>query len=138
MTTINPISPQLQAKIDALEDERLRANIMRRLSRPRAGRKSNEQIFEDILEEHRQIADERAKWHTWREDEVLAFIEHFKNELPEKYAEFSRQEKQDKEIDPELSLSLVRLAHSWAPELDFHDYTTLLGKVRGHFGESAD
>jgi hypothetical protein len=49
MTTPEPISPELQAKIDALPDENLRANISRRLNRPWARTKSNEQIFEEML-----------------------------------------------------------------------------------------
>ena len=132
MTTQEPISPELQAKIDALEDENLRANISRRLNRAWKRTKSNEQIFDEMVAHHREVIAERAKWRQWRDDEVLAFVEHFKQEMPKDYAEFLRQERENNEIDDELWWRVGRLIDRWIPNLDFHDCTSLLGKVRRH------
>ena len=132
MTTPNQISPELQARIDALPDENLRANISRRLNRPWKRTKSNEQIFEEMVAHHREVIAERAKWRQWRDDEVLAFVEHFKQEMPKDYAEFLRQERENTEIDDELWWRVGRLIDRWIPNLDFHDCTSLLGKVRRH------
>jgi hypothetical protein len=132
MTTQEPISPELQAKIDALPDENLRANILRRLNRPWKRTKSKEQIFEEMLANHEEVMAERAKWRQWRDDEVLAFVEHFKQEMPDDFAEFRRQEYENNEIDDELWWRGRQLASLWMPDLDFVDYGTLLGKVRDH------
>jgi hypothetical protein len=133
MTTPNKISPELQAKIDALPDENLRANILRFLNRPWARKKSNEQIFDEMVADYEEVMAERAKWRKWGDDEVLDFVEYFKQEMPEDFAEFLRQERENNEIEGELSLRVVRLADKWIPDLDFHDCTSLLGKVRNHF-----
>lgn len=132
MTTQEPISPELQAKIDALPDENLRANISRRLNRAWKRTKSNEQIFDEMVAHHREAMAERAKWRQWRDDEVLAFVEHFKQEMPEDYAEFLRQERENNEIDDDLWWRVGRLIDRWIPTLYFHDCTSLPGKVRRH------
>jgi hypothetical protein len=133
MTTENPISPELQAKIDALPDENLRVNIARRLNRPWKRTKSNEQIFEEMLASYEEVMAERAKWRLWREDEVQAFVEYFRHELPEDYAEFMRQERECNEIDDDLWWRVGRLADRWIPDLTYADNGNLLGKVRDHF-----
>jgi hypothetical protein len=132
MTTPEPISPELQAKIDALPDENLRANISRRLNRPWARTKSNEQIFEEMLASYEKVIADRAKWRQWRNEEVQSFVEFFKQETPEDFAEFLKQEREKNEIDDDLWWRVGRLADRWIPDLDFHDCTSLLGKVRGH------
>ena len=132
MSSKNPITPELQAKINALTDENLKANILRYLNRPWARTKSNEQIFDEMVADYEEVIAERAKWRQWRDDEVLAFVEHFKQEMPGDYAEFLRQEHHNNEIDDDLWWKVGRLADRWIPNLDFHDCTSLLGKVRRH------
>jgi hypothetical protein len=132
MSSENPISAELQAKIDALEDENLRANILRYLNRPWARKKSNEQIFDEMVADYEEVMAERAKWRKWRDDEVLAFVEHFKQEMPNDYIEFVRQERENNEIDGELWWRVGRLIDRRIPDLDFHDCTSLLGKVRDY------
>lgn len=133
MSTPNQISPDLQAKIDALEDENLRANILRVFSGPGNRTLSLEKIFENMVQNHAEVMAQRAKWRVWHDDEVLDFIEHFKREMPDDYAEFLRQERENNEIDDELWWRVGRLVDRWIPDLDFHDCTSLLGKVRDHF-----
>ena len=133
MTTPNKISPELQAKIDALPDENLRANIFRFLSRSWKREKSNDQIFDEMIADYEKVMAERAKWREWRDEEVQAFVEHFKHEMPEDYAEFLRQERDNNEIDDDVWWRVGSLADQWIPDLDFHDRTSLLGKVRRHF-----
>jgi hypothetical protein len=132
MTTPKPISPELQAKIDALPDENLRANISRRLNRPWQRTKSNEQIFEEMLANHEEVMAERAKWRQWRDDEAQAFIEYFKQQLPEDYIEYLRQERENNEIDSELSWRVRRLVDKWISGLTHADNRNLVSKVRDH------
>jgi hypothetical protein len=132
MSSENTISPELQAKIDALTDENLKANILRYLGRPWKRAKSNEQIFDEIVAESEEVMAERAKWRKWSDEEVLAFVEYFKHEMPEDFAEFLRQERENNEIDDEVWWRVGHLADKWIPGLDFHDCTSLLGKVRGY------
>lgn len=61
MTTQEPISPELQAKTDALPDENLRANILRRLNLPWKHKKSNQNVFEKMLANHGEVMAKRAK-----------------------------------------------------------------------------
>ena len=132
MSTDNPISQELQAKIDALPDENLRANISRRLNRAWKRTKSNEQIFEEMLANYKEVMAERAKWRRWRDDEVLAFVEYFKQEVPEDYVEYLRQERENSEIDSELSWRVRRLVDKWIPGLTYADNGNLVSKVRDH------
>ncbi len=130
MKTQEPISTELQARIDALPDENLRANITRRLNRPWKRTKSNEQIFDEMVTHHNEVLAERAKWRQWSDSEVLAFIQYFKSESPEDYEEFSRQERDHNEIDADLWWRVGRLADAWNPRMTFTDNGNLLGHVR--------
>jgi hypothetical protein len=132
MNADSPISPELQARIDDLPDESLRANILRFLNRPWKRTKSNEQIFEEMLADYEEVMAERAKWRQWRDDEVLDFINHFKQEMPEDYVEYLRQETENNAIDANLSWKVEQLSKSWLPGLTSIDYILLLGKVRDH------
>ena len=132
MTTQVSISPELQAKIDALPDENLRANISRRLNRPWKRTKSNEQIFEEMLANYKEVMAERAKWRQCRDDEVQAFVEYFKQELPEDYVEYLRQERENNAIESELSWRVRRLADKWIPGLTYRDNGNLISKSRDH------
>lgn len=128
-----PISAELQARIDALSDENLKANITRRLSRTWPRKKSNEQIFEEMLAHHEEVMAERAKWRQWRDEEVLAFLDRFKQEAPGDYADFMRQEHENNEIDDDTWWRAERLAERVFGELSGIDRSSLLGKVRDHF-----
>lgn len=132
MTTQDPISPELQAKIDALQDENLRANILRVLSGPGNRTLSRERIFDNMVQNHAEVMAQRAQWRQWRDDEVLAFVEHFKQELPEDYAEYLRQERENNAIESELSWRVRRLADKWIPGLTYRDNGNLISKVRDH------
>lgn len=90
MTTDNQISLELQAKIDALPDEKLKSNILRRLNRPWKRTKSNEQICEEMMNNHEEVMAKRAKWRKWRDDKALYFFEHFKHAIFYGYAEYLR------------------------------------------------
>lgn len=131
MTTQEPISPELRARIDALTDERLKANILRVLNSPGNQSVTNDQIFENMVNNHAKVASERAKWRQWRDDDVLEFVEYFKKEAPDDFAEYLRQENDNGEIESDLSWKVRHLSTQWIEELDFHDRTLLLGKVRG-------
>lgn len=130
MTTSNQINSELQVRIDALPDENLRANILRFLSRPWKRTKSNEQIFDEMLADYEKVSAERAKWRQWHDDEVLAFIEYFKEELPDDYVEYLRQERENKEIDSNLSWKIEQLSEKWISDLASIDYILLLSRVR--------
>ena len=130
MTTQEPISPELQAKIDALPEGNVKQRVIRALTGPGMRTASNEAIFETIMESVAEVEAQRAQWRQWRHDEVLAFIEYFKRELPEDYAEYLRQERENNEIDSELSWRVRRLADKWIPGLTYRDNGNLVGKVR--------
>jgi hypothetical protein len=132
MTTQEPISPELRVRIDALTDDRLKANILRVLNSPGNQSITNEQIFENMVNNHARVASERAKWRHWGDDEVLEFVEYFKKEAPDDFAEYVRQEKNNGEIESDLSWKVRHLSIQWIEELDFHDRTLLLGKVRDY------
>lgn len=133
MTTPEPISPELQAKIDALPDENLKANLLRRLNRPWTRTKSKEQIFEEMLANHEEFMKERAKWRQWRDDEVLEFAHYVEQQAPSDYADFLRQQRDKNEIDDDLWWRVGRLADQWIPGLTYADNGNLLGKLRDHF-----
>ncbi|MFD0725816.1 hypothetical protein [Lysobacter brunescens] len=132
MTPQQPISPELRARIDALTDDRLKANILRVLNSPGNQSITNEQIFENMVSNHARVVSERAKWRQWEDDEVRAFAEYFKKEAPEDFAEYLRQEKNNGEIESLLSWRVRHLSSQWIEDLDFHDRTLLLGKLRDH------
>lgn len=136
MTTPRPISPELQARIDALSDENLKTNILRFLGRSWKRTKSNEQIFDEMVAEHQDVMVERAKWYQWDEEEVLAFSEHFKKELPDDYADYLKQEIDNNEINADLSWKVEKLSKEWRPGLASIDYILLLGKLRSYLQEN--
>jgi hypothetical protein len=132
MTTPNKMSPEHQAKIGALPDENPRANISRRLNLPWKRTKPNEQIFEEMLASDEEVMAERAKWRRWHDEEVLAFVEYFKKELPEDYAEYLRQECENSEIDSELSWRVRRLVDKQIPDLTYADNGNRVSKLRDY------
>jgi len=132
MTTPESISPELQAKIDALQDENLRTNILRIFSGPGKRTLSREKIFENMVQNHAEVMAQRAQWRHWRDDEVQAFVEYFKHELPEDYVEYLRQERENGEIDSELSWRVRRLVDKWIPDLAYADNGNLVSKVRDY------
>jgi hypothetical protein len=130
MTTQQPISPELRVRIDALTDDRLKANILRVLNRPGNQSITNEQIFENMVDNHARVASERAQWRQWRDDEILAFVKHLEEEAPDTYANYLRQERDNGEIDSDLSWEVEQLSNEWFPGLPSIDYALLLGKAR--------
>ena len=142
------ISPELIARINALPDEKLRANILASLNSP--GRKrhikhmqatnqqytTDEQIFDLMVNTHRKVMEQRAlreaRMYRWRDDEMLAFIAHFKEVEPQKYADYLYQERNGRQIDADLSWELHRLEEQWHPGLDDEDYSDLFGKIRDY------
>ena len=138
MSASNKISPQLQARIDALPDENLKANIMRRLSRTWPRKKSNEQIFEEMLAHHEDVMTQRAardaRLYKWREDEVIAFIGFFQQSHPQWHSDYLYQERNGREIDANLALDMRRLGERWKPGLDWDDYCELFSMVRDYAG----
>ncbi|GAA4782332.1 hypothetical protein [Lysobacter hankyongensis] len=132
MTTQEPISPELQAKIDALPEGSVKERIIRALTGPGTRTASNEVIFETIMKSVAQAQSQRAQWRQWRDDEVMAFVEYFKQELPEDYVEYLRQERENNEIDSDLSWRVRRLVDKWIPELTYADNGNLVSKVRHH------
>lgn len=135
MTTQEPISPELRVRIDALTDDRLKANILRVLNSPGNQSITNDQIFENMVANHARVSSERAKWRQWRDDEVQAFVQHLEEEAPETYAEYLRQERDNGEIDSDLSWKVEKLSTQWAPGLASIDYILLLGEVRNRIQE---
>ena len=133
MTASEPISKELQAKIDALDDDVLRKNIIMVLSGSGVRKISNEKIFDNMIRNHEEVRLQRALWRVWRDDEVLDFVEFMKKEAPDQYAEFARQERVSGEIDDDLWWEIRELSSRWVSDLDFHDCSLLLGKVRDHF-----
>lgn len=132
MNADNHISPELQAKIDALQDENLRTNILRVFSGPGKRTLSREKIFENMVQNHSEVMAQRAQWRQWRDDEVQDFVEYFKQELPDDYVEYLRQERKINEIDSELSWRVRRLVDKWIPDLTYADNGNLVSKVRDH------
>jgi hypothetical protein len=130
------INQELQAKIDALADEKLKANILRVLHSPGIQTISDEQIFENMMNKHHRIMAERAtreaRLYKWREDEVLAFISYFQEQQPQWYADYLNQERNGREIDAVLAWNMRRTAEQWLSGLDSEDYGELFSKVRDY------
>jgi hypothetical protein len=127
------ISPELMARIEALEDANLKANILRYLGRPWKRKKSDEQIFEEMLVEHGEVMVQRALELNWRDDEVYDFIEFFKDRSPDDYREFLRQERENNEIEDALWWRVGRLVSVWMPDLSYQEIGLLRSDVRDHF-----
>lgn len=126
------ISPELQAKIDALEDERLKAEIIEVLTDPGKKRASDDAICAAILASHTMATTQQAQLRKWREEEVVAFAQYLKENRPEDYAEFLRQEKDFSEIDVELAWKIRRIMRDWIPDLNFDDRSELFSEFRQH------
>jgi hypothetical protein len=60
-----PISPEFQAKIDALTDEKFKANIQRVLNSPGKQTATSEEIFDNMVVRSARIMAERALWRQW-------------------------------------------------------------------------
>lgn len=125
-----PISSELQAKIDALEDEDLKARILRALTGPGKKRVSDEVIYENALASYAMAVEQQARLRKWQDDEVMAFAEYFKEKQPEEYAEFLRQEKEFNEIEAELGWDVRRLMREWIPDLNSDDRSELYSNFR--------
>jgi hypothetical protein len=135
------ISPELQARIDALPDPALRARILKSLDSPREHRASDENIFEVIVTGYQMAAEQQARLRKWQESEIVAFIEYVKAQAPELYAKYLQHEKELREkklrgadedelwFDGDLRLDIQRLAHKWMPDLEFVDSGELVGGV---------
>lgn len=126
------ISPELQAKIDSLEDEKLKAEIIDVLTGPGRKRASDEAIYESILAGYTRAREQRAKLREWRAEEVAAFAEYFKEKAPSDYVEFLRQEKEFNEIESMLAWDVRRLMREWIPGLDPGDRSELYRKFRDY------
>lgn len=126
------ISPELQKKIDALSDEGLKARIIRVLSGPGMKDVTDEEIFQNLVSRSERAKIDRATRRQWHDDEVIDFIDFFRDEMPDDYANFIRQERDLSEIDSDLSWRLELLARKWFPEIVTVDYALLLRKVRGY------
>lgn len=126
------ISPELQAKIDALEDEDLKARILRVLTGPGKKRVSDELIYESFLASYTIATEQQAKLRKWTAKEAAAFAQHFQQRDPDSYAEFLLQEKQFNEIESLLGWKVRRLIWEWIPGLDESDATGLFSKFRDH------
>ncbi|MFD1295605.1 hypothetical protein ACFQ4Q_03030 [Lysobacter gummosus] len=125
-----PISPELQAKIDALEDEDLRARILRVLTGPGKKRASDEEIYETALAGYAMAKEQQARLRKWRDDEVVFFAQYFKEKKPEDYSEFLRQQKEFNQIESELAWRVRRLMREWMPDLNSDDRSELFSEFR--------
>jgi hypothetical protein len=132
MNAKNPISPELQAKIDALTDDKLKKDIIFLLSGPGIRTATNEEVFDNRVASYEKAKAQRALWRIWSDEDVASFVEHYKREIPDDFAEFTRQERENNEIESELAWRARRLARKWLPDLDYVDYGSLLGKVRDY------
>ncbi|MEH6422062.1 hypothetical protein [Pseudomonas sp. CGJS7] len=127
-----PISPELQAKIDALEDEKLRARILGVLTGPGIRRASDEEIYESIVSDYAAAEAYWGKLKKWRDEEVADFAQYLKGRCPGDYLEFQRQEKEYQEIEDGLAWIVFRVIREWRPGLDESDVIGLFGKFRGY------
>ncbi|QWF17101.1 hypothetical protein [Lysobacter capsici] len=126
------ISPELQAKVDALEDEKLKARILRSLTSSGKKRATDEEIYELIVSSYTKAKEQRARLRQWRDDEVIAFAHYFKEKRPEDYVEFLRQQREFNEIESGLAWGVRQLIWEWIPNLDGSDCTALFSKFRNY------
>lgn len=127
-----PIAPELQAKIDALEDENLRHRILRVLNGPGKKRASDEAIYENIVSSYTMATEQQARLRKWTDDEVVAFAKYFIEKRPDEYIEFLRQEKEFNEIEGGLAWGVRQLMSEWIPDLNSGDRRGLFGKFRDY------
>jgi hypothetical protein len=136
MNAENTISPELQAKIDALPEGGVKKRVLRALTGPGIRTASNEEIFANIMESVAEAEEQRAlrdaRLYKWRDDEVHAFIDYFQKQQPQWYAEYLHQERNGREIDADLAWSIRKLGEEWLPDLNWEDYGELFGKIRDY------
>ena len=126
------ISPELQARIDALEDERLKADILDVLTGPGKRRATDEAIYEMIVSSYTESKEEWSRRRQWKDDEVAAFAQYFKEKKPADFVEFIRQEKEFNEIESVLAWNVRRLIRELIPGLDQSDSNGLFSKFRDY------
>lgn len=126
------ISTALQAKIDTLEDPNLRARILRVLLGPGKKRATDEEIYETIVSAYTKATAQQARLRKWRDDEVEAFAQYFKEERPEDYFEFLQQERDFNEIEPGFAWGVRQLIWQWIPDLSSADCGELFSRFRDH------
>jgi hypothetical protein len=130
------ISPELQARIDALPDEGLRASILKSLGIPREPGVSDEDIFEVSVTGYQMAKEQQDRMRKWQESEVIAFIEYFKAQAPDLYVKYIQHEKElrQKELsgadevlfDMDLWWDIKRLAYKRMPDLEALDASELV------------
>jgi hypothetical protein len=131
-----PISPELQARIDALEDPNLRASILKSLALSREPGISDEDIFDISVTGYEMAAEQQARLRRWQESEVIEFIEYFKAQAPDLYVKYIQHEKElrQKELsgadevlfDMDLWWDIKRLAYKRMPDLEALDASELV------------
>lgn len=132
------ISPELQAKIDALEDEKLKTRILGVLTGPGTKRATDEEIYESILHSYTMAKEQQARRRKWRDDEVVAFAQYFSVVSPDDYVEFLRVDKEFNNIDSGLAWDVYRLISEWMPKMEyFLDDTALFSKLRDYARSSS-
>ncbi len=124
------ISPEMQAKIDALEDENLRERVVAALTSTGKKLATDEEIFDLITESFLEAKAQQARLKVWQHHEVEAFAHYFKEKDPEGYAEFVRQEREFNQIDRLLGWSVYKLIWQWG--VSSADSRGLLGRLRDH------
>lgn len=136
----HPISPALQARIDAIMDADLRAHILFILADPEPRRSTDEQIVESMVVSHereRELREERglplpSMWYPWCDDEVFAFIEHVKRALPIDYADIVRAAQEKADAEEALMARVRALGSQWRPGLEALDYLFLFDRMQLH------
>ncbi len=129
-----PISTELQAKIDALEDEGLKVRILDILNSPGRKYATNEEIFESMMLGHAMVRQRKALLISWSNDDVERFSCFFCERDPEGFREFLRQERELDEIDLDLAWEARRLMNEWMPGLDHASRRELFVKFRDYAG----
>ncbi|MET3442223.1 hypothetical protein ABIC94_003007 [Variovorax paradoxus] len=131
------VAPELLARIDAMTDKVWKTDIIRYLHNySERFPITPEDLFDwralSRLEARAMRILREERLYKWREDEVIAFIAHFKQEAPQMYAEYLQQERNGRQIDADLSWDMRRLEEKWHPGLDIDDYDELFVKVRDY------
>jgi hypothetical protein len=131
------VAPELLARIDAMTDKVWKTDIIRYLHNySERFPCTPEALFDwyalSRLEVRAQRVLREERSYKWRKDEVIAFIAHFKKEMPKGYAEYLQQERNGRQIDADLAWDMRRLGERWLPGLDDDDYDDLFGMVRDY------
>ena len=79
---------------------------------------------------------QRAALRHWTEQEVVQYVEAFKAQRPDQYAEYLKQEIQRSEIDIELAMEMYRFAALIFPGISSGDRAELFVKVRDNVRRS--